>query len=109
MTDKIVALSTCGSAEEAQRVARGLVESRTAACVNIVPGVRSIYRWKGVVEDAGEWLLVIKTTQARFEAMRAELVRLHSYEVPECVALPVLDGLASYLDWIAAETAALAE
>ena len=109
MTDKIVALSTCGSAEEAQRVARGLVESRTAACVNIVPGLRSIYRWKGAVEDAGEWLLIIKTTQARFEAMRAELVRLHSYEVPECVALPVLDGLASYLDWIAAETAGLAE
>lgn len=104
MTDKIVALSTCGSAEEAERVARGLVESRTAACVNIVPGVRSIYRWKGAVEDSGEWLLVIKTTEARFDAMRAELIRLHSYEVPECVALPVLDGLAPYLQWIAAET-----
>ncbi len=109
MTDKILALSTCGSAGEAERVARGLVESRTAACVNIVPGVRSIYRWKGVVQDAGEWLLIIKTTRARFADLRAELVRLHSYEVPECIALPVLDGLTSYLDWIAEATTASAD
>ncbi|HWR53710.1 MAG TPA: divalent-cation tolerance protein CutA [Bryobacteraceae bacterium] len=109
MTDKILALSTCGSGDEAERVARGLVESRTAACVNIVPGVRSIYRWKGVVEDAREWLLIIKTTRARFDDLRVELVRLHSYEVPECIALPVLDGLTSYLDWIAEATTGSAD
>lgn len=104
MTDKLVAFSTCGSGEEAERIARGLVEARAAACVNIVPGVRSIYRWKGVVEDAGEWLLVIKTTQERFERLRSELVRLHSYETPELIALDIRDGLPAYLGWIEAET-----
>jgi len=102
VTDRIVALSTCGSAEEAAAVARGLVEGRFAACVNIVSGVRSIYRWQGAVEDAAEWLLVIKTTRARFPELAAELRRLHSYEVPELVALPILDGLEPYLAWLGA-------
>ncbi|HVX66355.1 MAG TPA: divalent-cation tolerance protein CutA [Bryobacteraceae bacterium] len=100
MTDKIVAFSTCGSAEEAGRIARGLVESRAAACVNIVPGLESVYRWKGNVEEAREWLLVIKTTRDRFELVRNRLRELHSYELPELVALPVVDGLEPYLDWI---------
>jgi periplasmic divalent cation tolerance protein len=102
MTDKIIVFSTCGSAEEAQKIARTLVEGRVAACVNILPEIRSVYRWKGAVEEASEWLLLIKTTQAQFERLRAEIARLHSYEVPEIVALPVAGGLEAYLDWIAA-------
>jgi periplasmic divalent cation tolerance protein len=102
MTDKILAFSTCGSAEEAAKIARALVESRAAACVNVVPGLHSVYRWKGSVEEASEWLLVIKTTRERFEFVRTQLRELHSYELPELVALPVVDGLESYLDWISA-------
>jgi periplasmic divalent cation tolerance protein len=102
MTDKIIAFSTCSSAEEAARIARALVESRAAACVNIVPGLRSVYRWKGSVEEAGEWLLIMKTTRERFGELRTQLRQLHSYELPELVALPVVDGLDSYLDWISA-------
>ena len=100
MTDKIIVFSTCGSAEEAQRIARGLVDARAAACVSIVSGMRSIYRWKGAVEDASEWLLVIKTARSCFDRVKTELRRLHSYEVPELVALPVVDGLEEYLSWI---------
>jgi len=88
MSDKIVVLSTCGSAEEAASIARALVERRLAACVNIVPGVRSVYRWKGAVEEAGEWLLIVKSSQALFERLEEELRRMHSYETPEIVALP---------------------
>jgi periplasmic divalent cation tolerance protein len=100
MTDKIIVFSTCGSAEEAEKIARGLVERKVAACVNILPGIRSIYRWKGEVEDAQELLLVIKTTRELFGRVRDEIRGLHSYEVPEVIALPVLDGLDAYLDWI---------
>jgi len=100
MTDKIIVFSACGSEEEAARIARALVESRAAACVNIVPGLRSIYRWKGAVEDASEWLLLIKTTRERFDRLRAEFRSLHSYEVPELVAIPIVDGLEPYLSWI---------
>ena len=100
MTDKIIVFSTCGSAEEAERIARGLVDARAAACVSIVPGMRSIYRWKGAVEDAAEWLLVIKTARGSFERVKTELRKLHSYEVPELVALPVVEGLEEYLNWI---------
>ncbi len=100
MTDKILAFSTCGSSEEAERIARALVESRAAACVNILPGVRSIYRWKGAVEDATEFLLLIKTTRECFDRLRTELRALHSYDVPELVAVPIADGLEPYLNWI---------
>jgi len=103
-TGKIVILSTCGSAEEAERVARGLVEAQVAACVNIIAPVRSIYRWQGAVEEAVEWLLVIKTRTELFEAVEREIRRLHSYEVPEVIALDVIKGADSYLAWIASET-----
>ena len=106
MTDKIVVLNTCGSAEEAGAVARDLVESRVAACVNIVPQVRSIYRWKDVVEDATEWLLIIKSRRELLPGIQARLRKIHSYEVPESIALTVIDGLPEYLEWIDAETAA---
>ena len=105
MTDARVVLSTCGSPEEAERVARALVESRAAACVNIVPGIRSIYRWKGVVEDASEVLLMIKTRVDRLAEVEASIRRTHSYEVPEIVVLPVESGLPAYLGWITEETA----
>jgi periplasmic divalent cation tolerance protein len=100
MTDKIVVLSTCGSEEEAARIARLLVDERVAACVNIVPGVRSFYRWQGKVESSGEWMLVVKSTRDRFEDLRAAIEKEHSYEVPEVVALAVVTGAANYLNWI---------
>lgn len=100
MTDKIVVLSTCSSREEAERVARQLVDRRVAACVNIVGGVRSVYRWQGKVEDSEEILLVIKSTRALFAELKEALAAEHSYEVPEVLALPVVDGSAAYLAWM---------
>ena len=100
MTDKRLVLSSAGSQEEARKIAHALVERRLAACVNIVPGVESIYRWQGKVETAAEWLLQIKTTAEAFPLLRDALAELHSYEVPECIALVVEDGGVSYLEWI---------
>lgn len=100
MTDKIVVLSTCDSPEQASALARQLIESRLAACVNIVPGVRSIYRWKGEIEDATEWQLVIKSRRDLFEKLRETLAAMHSYEVPEVIAFPIVDGSPGYLDWL---------
>lgn len=104
MTDALVALSTVGSAEDARRIARALVERRLAACVSVVPGLTSVYSWKGAVETGDEVLLVIKTRRARFEDLRAALVELHPYDLPELIALPVEAGHAPYLDWLAAGT-----
>ncbi|MDQ6663061.1 MAG: divalent-cation tolerance protein CutA [Acidobacteriota bacterium] len=103
MTGNIVVLNTCGSSEEAERIARRLVDERLAACVNVLAPVRSFYRWKGVVEDASEWLLVIKTSRDRFDAVRIALEASHSYELPEILALPVVDGSLNYLNWLEAE------
>jgi periplasmic divalent cation tolerance protein len=100
MTDKIVVLSTADSEEAAASLANALVEQRLAACVNILPKARSIYRWQGKVEDTSEWMLVIKSRRDLFEKLRAEIVRLHSYEVPEVIAIPIVDGSEPYLDWI---------
>jgi periplasmic divalent cation tolerance protein len=105
MTDKTVVLSTCGSAAEAGSIAHLLVEKRLAACVNILPGVHSVYRWKGVVEDADEWLLVIKTRRVLVEQLTTALREAHSYELPEVLAIPVVEGLERYLSWIDEETA----
>jgi periplasmic divalent cation tolerance protein len=105
MTDKIVVLTTCESEDEAGRIARSLVEKRVAACVNILPNARSVYRWKGSVENAQEFVLLIKTRRDIFDALRAELSKIHSYEVPEVIALPVVDGSESYLSWIDRELA----
>ena len=106
MTDKIVVFSACASADEAARIARGLVEKRLAACVNVLPGVRSIYRWKGVVEDESEVLLVIKSSRALFNQLRIELERMHSYEVPEAIAIPIVEGSEPYLAWMDRELVA---
>jgi len=100
MTDKIVVLNTCSNMEEAERLARLLVDGRLAACVNIVPGVRSVYRWQGKVESAEECLLLIKSSRPLFEQLRAELEKAHNYEVPEVLAVPILGGAAPYLDWL---------
>ncbi len=105
MTDKIVVLSTCDSEESAERLARHLVEQRLAACVNILPGARSIYRWKDKTEQADEFLLVIKSRRDLFTALRAEIEKIHTYEVPEVVALPVVDGAEAYLGWLDRELA----
>lgn len=100
MTDKIVVLTTCPSDEEAGRLARALVEERLAACVQILPPMRSIYRWRGAVEDSEERLVLIKTRRGLFEPLSRRLRALHSYEVPEILALPVVDGGQDYLSWM---------
>jgi periplasmic divalent cation tolerance protein len=100
MTDKIVVFSTCDSSEEAAELARSLVEKRLAACVNILTGIRSIYRWKDSIEDSTEWLLVIKSRRDLFDALRDEIVRKHTYEVPEVIALAVEEGSENYLAWL---------
>ena len=105
MTDKIVVLSTCESAEEAAKLARTLVEQRLAACVNILPGIRSVYRWKGKVEDAGGVAVLIKSRRDLFDRLREAIEKEHSYEVPEIIALPIVAGSENYLQWLAAETA----
>jgi periplasmic divalent cation tolerance protein len=102
-SDVRVAFSTAPDADTAARIARALVDERLAACVNLVPGVRSIYRWQGALEDAAEVLLVIKTRAERLEALSARLRTLHPYELPELVALPAVGGLDAYLAWVAEE------
>ena len=100
MSARIVVLSTVERAEDAERIARELVERGLAACVNVVPGLVSIYRWKGQLERAEERLLLIKTRAERFEALREALVALHPYDVPEVLALPIAEGHAPYLAWL---------
>jgi len=100
----LVVLVTMPTAERAAELARTLVEERLAACGNVVPGLRSIYRWEGKVVDEPEVLLVLKTTAARFEALRDRVLALHPYQVPEVLALPVEAGSAAYLAWVGAET-----
>jgi periplasmic divalent cation tolerance protein len=101
LTDKFVVLVTCSSAAEARRIARAVVEAKLAACVNILPGaVRSIYRWKGKVESARERLLLIKTSRKCLEKLQEVVERVHSYDVPEFIALPIAAGSPAYLAWI---------
>ena len=100
MSGHLVVLSTVGKAEDAERIGRALVERGLAACVNVLPAVTSIYRWKGKLEREEERLLLIKTRADRFAALRDALVALHPYEVPEVLALAVADGHAPYLQWL---------
>ena len=95
-----IAFSTCESTEAAARLAQELVSRRLAACVNVVPGVRSFYWWDKRVQDDNEVLLVIKTRVELLPQLQAALSELHSYEVPEFIVLPIVDGSPSYLDWI---------
>jgi periplasmic divalent cation tolerance protein len=101
LTDKLVVLVTCSSPAEARCIARAVVEARLAACVNILPGaVQSIYRWKGKVESARERLLLIKTSRPRLAKLRKTVEQLHSYDVPEFIALPIAAGSPAYLAWM---------
>ena len=100
MTDKILVLTTASSKDEARKIGRALVDGLLAACVNIVPQVGSIYRWEGEIEEAEEWLLIVKTTRAAFERVRDAINEQHSYDVPECIAIPIESGSAAYLNWI---------
>lgn len=106
MTDKdfFVVLCTCPDVETAQALARQLVESSLVACVNVVPGLRSIYRWNGSVQEDAEVLMILKTTGDRLEVARERLVQLHPYDVPEFVALAVSNGHDSYLQWVVDST-----
>jgi periplasmic divalent cation tolerance protein len=106
MTDKRIVLTTAGSEEEAHKIARVLLERRLAACVNIVPQITSVYRWQDQVEQAREWLLIVKTTVAAFDQVRHAIAELHSYELPECICVPIEDGSAAYLQWIAESVSA---
>jgi periplasmic divalent cation tolerance protein len=104
-SDAVVILSTAPSDEVATKVARALVEGGLVACVNIVPGVRSIYRWQGKVCEDAERLLIIKTRPARVDAVIAAIQQHHTYECPEAIALPIVGGSARYLSWVAEMTA----
>lgn len=101
MTEKIVVLVTCGSVEEARKIGRALVDERLAACVNVVQApVESIYRWKGRVDSAAEFLMIIKSSRERFSALEERIRKLHSYEIPEIIALPIEKGSRDYLVWL---------
>ncbi len=99
----VVIISTFPSADKAAEIARILVDERLAACVNLVPAVRSIYRWQDAVQDDAEALALIKTTEDREPALMARLRELHPYEVPEMIVLPIARGHAPYLAWLAAQ------
>jgi uncharacterized protein involved in tolerance to divalent cations len=100
MTDAVIIFCTCGTHDEALTIANSLVEARLAACVNVLPPVQSIYHWQGKVETAHEVLLMIKTTHERFPAVRDRITQLHSYDTPEIVAMPIIDGSDKYLSWL---------
>ena len=98
--NELLVLSTTDSLDRAQAIAAALVEARLAACVNIVSGIRSVYRWEGKVCNEGEYLLLIKSSAEKFEAVRSRIRQLHSYEVPEIVAVPITAGDPDYLAWL---------
>lgn len=96
-----IVLSTAGSEEEGARIAKSLIEQKLCACVNLAPGVRSFYRWEGAVQDDAEVLLIMKTTQDKLQALCDHLTEIHSYDVPEVLAILVDQGSTSYLEWLA--------
>jgi periplasmic divalent cation tolerance protein len=100
MNECVVVLVTAPDADVAARIARTLVEEKLAACGNVLPQIRSIYRWEGNVEDAAEALLLLKTTRSRFKEVVDRVRQIHPYQVPEVVAVPIVAGLDAYLDWV---------
>ncbi|MDL2283792.1 divalent-cation tolerance protein CutA [Oxalobacter sp. OttesenSCG-928-P03] len=105
MEKVLLVYSTAPDQETAKRIARELVEGKLAACVSMVPAIHSVYRWQGKVEEATEVCLMIKTTLNRLSELSGRLVALHPYDVPELIAVPVSDGLHSYMQWVREETA----
>lgn len=105
MEDKILVMITTGSEEQAEKIARTLLEERLIACANLIGGIRSLYRWKGQVCDDREILLLCKTERQLFSRLSKKVKSIHSYEVPEIIALPLVEGWQPYLQWIAQETA----
>lgn len=104
MTDAMLVLTTLPSAEAAAELAKAVVGEKLAACANLLPAVRSIYRWQGRVQDESEVLVLFKTRQEHFERLKARLLELHPYEIPEVLAIPVEQGYQAYLDWLGQET-----
>ena len=100
----MLVLTTLPSAEAAAELAKAVVEEKLAACANLLPAVRSIYRWQGRVQDESEVLVLFKTRQEHFERLKARLLELHPYEIPEVLAVPVEQGYQAYLDWLGQET-----
>jgi periplasmic divalent cation tolerance protein len=100
-SEVLIVLSTLPNPDKAAEIARILVEEQLAACVNIVPAVRSIYRWEGAIADDSETLAIIKTTRDRYDQVAARIVQLHPYELPEVIGLPLVAGHAPYLAWVA--------
>jgi periplasmic divalent cation tolerance protein len=100
----LLVLTNLGDMASARRIARELVEQRLAACVNMLPGVQSVYRWQGAIEEEGEITLLIKTTASRYAELEAAIRSLHPYQLPEVIAVPVANGLPAYLEWIRQET-----
>jgi len=100
VTDKIVILVTAANQDECRKIARHLVEARLAACVNILPPVESVYRWQGKIAEEAEFLLIIKSTKVLFAKIETEILKLHSYQTPEIICLPIDEGSGNYLQWI---------
>ena len=98
--NEIVVLITAGSEEEATKISRSIVQQELVACVNILPQIRSIFQWEGEVKEEQEWLLIAKTKSRVFQQLVIVVKALHSYSVPEVIALPIQDGLSEYLNWI---------
>jgi periplasmic divalent cation tolerance protein len=105
MADFVVVLITAPNEEDAARMANDLVGSRLAACVNIIKNIRSIYRWQGKIEDEDEVLMLVKTRKEHFKDLEKRVREHHSYDVPEIIALPIIDGFEKYLGWLKEETA----
>jgi len=104
MSEISIVLITPGTEEEAARIGLTLVEERLAACANLVPRIRSIYRWKGQICDEQEFLIIVKTRTSLFQDLEKRVRELHSYEVPEIISFPVARGLPQYLEWVNMET-----
>lgn len=100
MTDKIVVLVTAATLRESTKIARQLVEAKLAACVNITQPIRSIYRWQGKMADEREFLLIVKSTRELFPEIKAAVSKIHSYQTPEIICLPIIDGSENYLQWL---------
>jgi periplasmic divalent cation tolerance protein len=100
VTDKVVIYVTAASRAEGKKIARHLVETKLAACVNISQPMESVYRWEGKIAEEREFLLIIKSTRALFPEIKAEISKIHSYHTPEIICLPVIDGSRNYLQWV---------